>query len=1093
MSPNNLAGRNVDITPFGRISYWTGNDPMTLTRHDSPLLDECRLPVDVPDQGGPHIGVEWEYPRQFSRIAVRFADAEAAPCGSVRLQYWVHNWPPDFSGGWTAVDDPYNGRWVSANGEFRADGGTWTFAFDPLDVTEIDRARDFAVTYRQSYRIRLLFEDGSTPPVAELKVFSDSVRREAALRIEFGLKDDALTYAGPIEVHNGRVISVDDSDPRSVGLRVLYAETRNDGVERSVPTPPDRTIVTVAGFSFLVTDALDGGVYVPDFGVFVGEEGKGGFEAWKASRPTDQPKPIYDRIADEPEQTYERARREIPQLIKTRQDMYGRYVPIGCDANRQEFAVRYNGEIFAIKQELKLVGRDAAKLLWPGSAIWFKFPTGDPPDFREREDGTEQSALRGYLPIYTSEWKDREFVYEMTAFSALLHEPPWEEEKKRGDEPMVALSRVKIRNTTEEKRFARFWMVIEQPEKLDIDDEGFAYAVGRIRDDSVPDSPTQKRWVVDEYPSRRLRAQVRVNGRGEAKAVPCSYAPFEITSIPNAIAYDVELEPRTSHEIELAIPFITFTGDEGRDAVASLDYDAKHAEMVDYWEAQIGAGARISVPEQVVTDFVKATIPHIAITADKDIGSGYYMLPAGTWRYQVCMNEACHQIRSLDYRGHHQRAREYLRPFIELQGTRGLHGRFHSQEGVFHGLRVDDETDYQMFNYNLDHGFVTFALCEHYKFTRDAAWLRSIAPNLVAACDFVTRERRSTMQTDPRGRKVWEYGLIPPGHLEDNPEWHYWYAVNAYCYRGMQAAAEALADIDHPEAERLARDASAYREDIRRSMRRGAELSPVTKLADKTYTPFVPTRAQLRGRDLGWIRDSLYGPAHSVECGVFDPLEDICTWMLRDLEDNVFVSRYRGRQVDLDRFRFSQGGNTIQSGLLPIAMIYLKRDQPEHAVRALFNSLGQNLYEDVRCFTEHPVAAFGLGAGPFYKTPDESCWINWLRNCLLMETPDDGLILAPGMPREWMKDGREVVLQEMATYYGPMSYRMRAERGRITAVIEPPKRNPPAWLQIRFRHPERMPMKTVTVNGQPHPFDGEAVRFENADDLPSRMEIIALY
>ncbi len=1086
-----LIGTKCDIAPFGRLSYWTGSDPLTLTRCDAPDLQ----PVNREEQGGRHLGIEWEYPRQFSSVVIRF-DEGRAPCPKdVQLQYWVHNWPSDFAGGWTAVDDPYNGKWVTANGEFRVDGSTWTFMFDPLDITEISRATDFAVTYRQSYRVRLLFKGESEPGIAGLEVYSDSTWREAALRIEFGLRDGGLTYSGPIEVHNGYILSTDDSDPRSVAVNVLYAETCNYGVERSAPTPPDRTIITVAGFSFLVTDALDGGIDVPDHGVFVSNR-RGGLQ-----RPPDreaveglpygQSLPIYDRILTEPEQTFERARREIPQLIKTRQGAWGRYLPIGCDANRQEFAVRFNGEIFADKHELKLVGRDPARLLWPGPAIHFKFPTGDPPDFREREDGTEQSALNGYLPIYTSTWKDREFAYEMTAFSALLHESPWEEEKKRGDEPMVALSRIKIRNTTEEKRTARFWMVIEQPEKLNTDEQGFVYATGRARDDSVPDSAVQKRWTVEEYPSRRLRAQVRTQGRGELSAVACTYQPFEVTSIPNAVAYDIELEPRSMHGIELLIPFITSTGDEGRDAVAGLDYDARLAEMAAYWESLIGSGARIEVPQEVITDYVKATLPHIAITADKDIKSGYYMLPAGTYAYPVCMNEACHQIRALDYQGHHERAQTYLRPFHELQGTRGLHGRFASKEGVFHGLRVDDETDYQAFNYNLDHGYVTFALCEHYKFTRDKDWLLSIAPSLVAACDFVTRERQATMQAG-----AWEYGLLPPGHLEDNPEWLYWYAVNAYCYRGMQAVTEVLADIGHPEVERLRRDTDAYRDDIRRSMRKGAELSPVTKLSGGTYTPFVPTRAQLRGRDIGWIRDSLYGPAHAIECGVFDPLEDICTWMLRDLEDNVFVSRYRGRQVDLERFWFSQGGNTIQSGLLPMVMVYLKRDQPEHAIRALFNSIAQNLYEDVRCFTEHPVAAFGLGAGPFYKTPDENCWINWLRNVLLMEKGNDGLIIAPGMPREWLADGQEVNLQGMATYYGPMSYRMCAEPGRITAMVEPPRRNPPSFLEVRFRHPERLPMKGVSVNGQPHrTFDPttEIVRFDNAADLPDLLEIIAEY
>ena len=1112
-----LSGQTIDIAPFGRMRYWIGNDPMTIEGRDI-LIEhygggECLVPASGQDEGASQIGVEWEYPRQFSHVIVRFRDAAQMPSTKdVRLQYWQRNWPPAFHGGWTAVDDPYNGQWINAHCEIRAAGDTWTFDFDPLDISELPHAEDFAVTYRQSYRVRLLFKDGSTPEIAEIKVFSDSIWRVGALEIEFLAASDEPAQ---VSVHNGYILSLDDSNPNLIGARILYAETKNYGVNRSVPWEPDRTVVSVnhgeTAFSFLATDALTEGVRIPDLGVVVGNARRGVPESPDCADP-DSPGtprrafptvPIYDRILTQPEQSYERASREIPHVGKTSVGPHGRYVPIGCEANRQEFAVRYNAEIFADKHELKVLGRDTAKLLWPGKAIFYKFPTGDPPDFRCREDGTEQSALNGCLPIYTSEWKDREFVYEMTSFAALLSESPWDEEKKRGDEPIIALSRIRIRNTTEEKRTARFWIVVENPEELALDEAGFIYATGRARDDSVPDAATQKRWVVEKYPARRLRAHLDIRGRGNAKAASCTYAPFETAGIPNAIAYDIELEPRMAHEIELFIPFITFTGDEGRREIEALDYDAKLAEMADYWQKQIEAGARIEVPERDISDFVKATIPHIGITVDKDIKSGYYMLPAGTFSYPVCMNEACHQIRSLDYRGHHERARKYLRPFYELQGTQGMHGKFKSKEGVFHGLSTDEGINYQGFNYNLDHGYVTFAMCEHYKFTRDREWLKSVADRLVAACDFVTRERQATMLTDPSGEKVWEYGLLPPGHLEDNPEWLYWYAVNGHCYRGMKAVTEVLADIGHPEVERLVRDAAAYRDDIRRAMKRSCELAPVVRLADGTFSPFVPTRCGLRGRDIGWLRDSLYPAMHTIECGVLEPNEDMATWILKDTEDNVFVSRYRGRQVDLERFWFSQGGNTIQSGLLPIVMIYLKRGQPEHAIRALFNGFAQNIYRDVRCFIEHPVAAFGLGAGPFYKTPDENCWINWLRNVLLMEirnpkceirneTGEDCLTIAPGAPRKWFAEGFSA--EGMATYFGPVSYSVSSDGDAITAIVRPPKRNPPALLEVTFRRPDRKPIKSVSVNGRPHDdFDParEIVRFSNPAELPDRVEIVA--
>ena len=1029
---------NVDIAPFGRMTYWTGSDRLTIERHDAVQESGVWKPADVTEQGGPHIGVGWDEPRRFERVVVGFADKVPSP-KEVKLQYWHHTWPQAWAGGWTAVDDPFNGKWVAAHGDILREGDSLVFTFDPLDFTEIPQAEDFAVYYRQALKVRLLFK-GINPGIKSIEVYSGEEWKEAEIKIEGA-------EIAKLEIYDGKILS---SDP----IKVRYI---------------DSTILTVHGdktFSFLITDALSG-MSSPDLGVTV----RSTFDVQRSTFGV----PIYDRISAEPEQTFERARREIPELIKTRQGPWGRYCPIGCDANRQEFAVRYNADIFADKESMKVVGRDTAKLLWPGAAIWFKFPTGDPPDFREREDGTKQSALSGYLPIYTSEWKDREFAYEMTSFAALLNETPWDEEKKRGDEPMVSLSRVRIRNTTDEKRKARFWLVVENPEELAVDG-GFVYATGRARDESVPDAPIQKRWVVEKYPARRMRALVRTNGRGELSPVSCTYPPFEVSAIPNAIAYDIELEPRSSHEIKVFIPFITFTGDAGRAEVQALDYDAKLAEMTEYWETQIGAGAKITVPESLLNDFNRANVAHIAITADKDIGTGLYILGVGTWNYQIFGNETVDQTRSLDLRGYHERARKYIMPFVECQGSRRMDGRFKSQEGALHGVRVSDELDYQVGDYSMDHGTVLWMLGEHYRLTRDAKWLKSISSNIIAACDYVTRERQATMGVEGQ----WQYGLLPQAHLDDNPEWHYWYVVNTLAYRGMASAGQVLAEIGHSEAARIAEDARAYGGDIRRAIKRSIELAPVVRLLDGTYIPYTPVRCRLRGRDIGWIREGLFGPANFIDSWIIDPNSQEATWILKDFEDNIAVSRALGRQVDLERYWFSQGGLTIQSNLLPNPLVYLARGQVEHALRAFYNSFAANLYADVRCFTEHPVAAYGLGAGPFYKVSDEAAFLNWFRYLLLMEKGNT-LLIAPGTPRKWLEDGKEIRVEDAPTYFGPVSFRIVSEvsKGRIHVELQPPKRNPPEKLEIRLRHPDKLPIKSA---GEAK-FEGETVYLEGQDRI----------
>ena len=1090
------AGDPVDLAPLARVRWWTGTEKQDLQAHDlQPDPDGLLCPARHPESGEWHVGLEWQAPRDVRQVVVRLTGATGVP-PDLRVQYWRRNWPtpaperrPGARRGWIGQDDPWHGEWTTVRAERRIEGDACTFTFDPVDLAEVrsveqlEAAEHYLARFRRTLKIRLLCGGEMQPQIAGLHAYSCSLWREGLVDVHLGLgQAEAADWSGWATATNGHLLAIEPlpsgaagvvtegnswyypagTEPRGVRLRLLHA-----GCERE---STDRTVVTVRtqahSFSFLVADLDCGPIYIPDYDVVAAWAGADvSLEDLKAQRAA-MPRPIYDRVPDQPEHSLARAMAEIPPLDVVKQESHGGmgfYMPLGVEAGRQEWALRFNGELFASKAQIKPAGRDLARLLWPGHQIRYRFGTGDPPDFRERSDGTQQSLLDGWLPVVRSRWLDREIEYRQTAFAALLDGPMTGQEARRGDEDVLAMLRFRIRNATSGPKRASLWLAIAPQEVLELRD-GALVAHGRV----VPAEPVARQWRSEPYASPVLRCTVDTGGRGSLRAVSLPSEAGASHAIPTAMLYQVTLAPGERHAITLAVPFSSLSTEAEWRKVQALDWDDKLADVVAYWRGYVASGGQIDVPDRVLNDFHKAARTHVAVSADKDPASGLIVVPAATYAYGACGNEACWQIHMLDQAGHHDRSEAYLETFLATQGTSPLDGDFSSQQGVLQGLDLDAGVPRRGgFAYNLDMGYIMECLAEHYFLSGDTAWLRRVAPNLVAACDFVIRERERTQRCDADGEPAPEWGLLPAGHLEDNPEWRHWFAVNAHAYNGLQRIAAALAEIDHPAAERLLDAAADYRADTRRAARRAMVEAPVVRLLDGTYIPHVPTRTSLPGREWGWFREAAYGALHLLEGNVFDPAEVEMTWVLKDLEDNLFVSREWGRPVDLERHWFSHGGVTIQPNLMDLGIDYLRRGQIKHALRALYNNFGVSLYRDVPVFTEHPVIELGHGVGPFFKSSDESKALVWLRAFLIWEEGAE-LHLARGAPRAWFAPGQSFGVRAMATHFGPLTYQVRSDPASVTAEVQVPGRRPPDALIVHLRRAEGQAMRSVTVNGAPH-------------------------
>jgi len=1039
--------RSINLADFGRVVQFTGDDARTL---EVKQLDrgEDGWQAWQGEGGQWMIGLEWDEPRDVAQVEIEFRHA-IADRDQIAVQYFKNHWPHSYQGGWAPLDDPFHGKWLTAKAEWWAGDRDVGFAFAPYNEEQPgDEAPK--MEFRRTYRLRFLLgkRDEALPAVRYLRVYGPTPPTEAAFELRF---DPRARLKPPLDmaVLNGYLLNADDrTTTRSASLDESSKRLRVRFVTQDVDSP-NRTIVTLRdqrdariGMSFLPAEVVERGlIRVPAWGVAIAHVGsQKDFGA--------DPRPgmsVFDRVATEAEQTFERARREIPSLRKTAQTPVPFYMPLAPPDTRQEVAVSYDGSVYLERSALKVPADDSERLHWPADRWRVRLGSGEPAFDHLAEGAVRQRRLEGYLPIVINEWEQGGVRYEQTCVGTFLAGDP---APLRGDETVVLLSRLVATASGAGPATAtvRLWPEPGEPLSLEA---GHVRALGATTEEGVKPY---------EQPRHRFHVQA---ARGELTLKPIA------DGLGQEVAWRCDVRPGEPAILEWRVPFVTLAESEELRQLAGLNFDQVMEHEAERWRRLIASAATIEVPEPLLNDFYKAQLANILITADRDPYTGWAVLPAGTYQYGVCVNESCHQIRSLEIRGLHGLAERYLAAILDGQSSRALQGRFTSVEGVFHGLPTR-HGDYQQFNYNLDHGFALWMLNEHYRFTRDRRWLMQVADKLIAACDFITRERHTETEANTLGRgdRLWGEGLLPPGHLEDPPEWLWWFAVNAYAARGMRMTAESLAEIEDPDAARIAVDAAEFDRCLRASCREAMLRSPVVALRDGVHVPHQPTRSRSRHRDLGWIRDALYGAVHLIDCGIYEPDSPEAEWILRDTEDNVFISADRGRKLtDFDKQWFSWGGITLQSNLLPNPLIYLRRNQPKHALRAFWNSLAANVYEDVRVFAEHPIEAYGIGLGPFYKSPDESAFIVWLRHLLVMESGDE-LDLLAGVPAGWLAKGQVVTVRGAATWFGPMDIETRSEPDprRVLVRLAAPERNPPKCIRLHIRVPA--PIGAVTVNGQ---------------------------
>lgn len=1019
--------------------------------------------------------IRFEDPRDVTRVVVTYAGA--AP-DSIMLSYLQKTWPrsrPEtidpvayaHGTGWIGIDDWFNPKWQEAAVDVERTGDSaLSITFKGLHTEQSD-VTDYNVTFRRTLGVKIDSTDGRQPKNVE--VYTTSLPKRSELRVTLGAN------GARVSAYNAKLSTdpkVWESKPRTFRLSVQHMTPAH-------PFSYDEGLVTFEidddAFTIsLVSLAKQGPIWFEDNGAFVTFADDPTTLDQYLARNADK-KTTSRKVTERAEQSYSGAMNGLPRPHPCA-------CTVGCKHTRQRFWLEPNGDILTMGCNLRWIkGRDTDRLRIDTDAR-FMFGLGN-----------WRLAGRYFDPapamVYNIRLMRDNLMLEQRTFAVPLEKSIFDD--LLGDDTIICLSRFTLTNTGDTPTVAelpisysaeceRSW---NRPEARD-----------RMSDQLIPHFKAEKLSVIDLGVVDASGAALRgVRGEWKGQSVlRCAIAsPMEASQHGEGIILHKELAPGESCEALLKIPHIDLDQAAEIAALASLDYEKSYADVHKFWRAECATGAHLRTGEPNLDALYKSHLAHVELTDGRMCDDPELInTSVGSSTYGNYTNESCMIVEELDERGLHDQARQRIAVWLKYQGTVGLKGLFTDHDGVFYGAGGFEMGQ----SYDQHHGWVLWIIAKHYFFTGDAPWLRGVADQLIKGVDWVARQRNETKKDLPHSRG-WETGFLAAGGLEDVTDFFYWLSTNALTWRGVEYAARALKAIAHPGAARVRAEADDYKQALIHGFETMRKQSPLVRLADGRWIPHYPSRLYRRGRDIGWIREVLEGSVYLLISGLYDSGSKQAGWILDDYLDNRYMDPYYSYPVYApERSWVDYGGFSNQPNLLAGLMPHLDRDEPELYIWMFFNAWAACYREEVNAMVEHPQPILGFSNSAIYKTSDQANAIKWLRYMYVYAT-DELLHLGRAIPREWFRDGNEPYAEDVATRFGEVGvrYASKVASGRITATIHLANRAEPAKTLVRFRHPDKLPIASVTVNGGAHDrFDAE-----NGDvdvtGLSGKVEVVAEY
>jgi hypothetical protein len=704
---------------------------------------------------------------------------------------------------------------------------------------------------------------------------------------------------------------------------------------------------------------------------------------------------------------------------------------------------------------------------------------------------TTREPHKGYQPIVKSRWRIGGFTLEQTAFGVL----PADEAVVSGMEKQDIMVRIAVSNDSDAPATTALAVLTGKAQGTQMENAGY----GPLR---VPVSRWQqeKMKVADVQGSLVVDGQVLLTYRTSAPT-PVSVQPKldvvqgeskEPITVNNGLRFELQLQPKETRYLDFVVAGNSELYPETeRTRMAAEDFSEALRKAESRWDLALEPGMKLSTPEPRLNNIYKHLVLSCLQNLPKDPNvpwvlpihsSGYagnvwpceFLKGSGIWPCEFVKVSV-----PLDSLGFHKDMEACLRWFTEHQSGVGKYGNpssgpdaeVTSTEGCFVGDGAP--------RWTCETGNGLWMLGAHYRYSRDAEWLKANRDSMIAAADWVQKQRDTTRATEADGKRVAHFGLLPKGRPHDWEGHFYYYCfTDGYTYKGMAETAAAFKNAGDPEAERLSDDADEYRRCILDTAEKVAFTDPETDLLCLPNTVYF--RQGERGNGGVWMLD---GPRVLFDLGILDPVADAKYWQpLLEI-----VQRRWGTLGGLMcHFSFMESIDEwnvpkespfwyVLAGDACWHKDFLARGEYEKALLVLYGSLVYAMSEDMFETVER-VNIADSNFSPFQPNSSGNGLVLTMLRRLVIDEQDEAkgtLWLLRGCPRRWFAPGKTIEVADAPTVFGKTAIRTTCTERTIAIDIDVPTDPSLKKMCVAIRHPDRKTPKKVAVNGTPVSFKNE--------------------